>query len=72
MGHIVIAGDPPNPPSALKHAEQNYAVFFGALRAAHPHLQLIANCQLGDLAPTQLWEYHVHVAWRGVAWSCVV
>lgn len=31
---------------------QNYLAFFGALRARHPHLRLIANCDMGADAPT--------------------
>lgn len=30
----------------------NYLVFFGALSARYPHLRLIANCDMGQDAPT--------------------
>ena len=50
--------DPPNP-NFKPFYWKNYLAFYGALRAAHPGLHLIANCHLGDLAPTEIWEYHV-------------
>ena len=40
---------------------ENYNVFFGALRAKHPHLRLISNCELGDdAAPADSWDWHVY------------
>ena len=47
-------------PTTNPTLSQNYEVFYGALKAAHPHLHLIASCHLRDLAPTEIWEYHVY------------
>jgi hypothetical protein len=58
--------DPPNP-DFKPFYWKNYLAFYGALRAAHPALHLIANCHLGDLAPTEIWEYHVSW-WGGCVW----
>ena len=30
----------------------NYLAFFGAIRAKYPHMRLIANCDMGQDAPT--------------------
>ena len=30
----------------------NYLAFFGAIRARHPHMRLVANCDMGQDAPT--------------------
>ena len=38
----------------------NYDLFYGALKAAHPNLTLIANCDLGADAPLELWDWHVY------------
>ena len=54
--------DPPDP-NFKPFYWKNYLAFYGALRAAHPALHLIANCHLGDLAPTDIWEYHVSSQW---------
>ncbi|KAL4458046.1 hypothetical protein ABPG75_012911 [Micractinium tetrahymenae] len=43
------------------HFAANYLAFYGALKAAHPHLRLIANCaELREVGPTEVWEYHVY------------
>lgn len=43
----------------------------GALKAAHPHLRLIANCaELQGVGPTEIWEYHVGGG-VGVGWGMV-
>ena len=39
---------------------ENYIAFFEALRAVHPHLRLVANCNMGDSAPTDLYDWHVY------------
>ena len=44
---------------------QNYIAFWGALHAAYPHLRLIASCDMGQDAPTDLWEYHVYTNPQG-------
>lgn len=36
----------------------NYVAFHAAIRAVHPHIQLIANCPLGTDAPSDLWDWH--------------
>ena len=44
---------------------QNYNVFFGAIRALYPHMRLVANCHMGQDAPTDMWDWSVclvHVA----------
>lgn len=39
---------------------QNYLQFFGAVRARYPHMRLISNCDMGQDAPTDLWDWHVY------------
>lgn len=39
---------------------QNYLAFFEALRAVHPRLRLIANCDMGGSAPTDLYDWHLY------------
>ena len=36
---------------------ENYNAFFSAIRAQYPHMQLIANCHMGQDAPTELWDW---------------
>eukprot|EP00884_Botryococcus_braunii_P004902 jgi/Botrbrau1/14412/Bobra.0014s0059.1 len=36
----------------------NYKMFYSAIRAAYPHIRLIANCELGEDAPSDLWDWH--------------
>ena len=38
----------------------NYIAFYEALRVAYPHMQLIANCNLGQDAPTDIWDWHLY------------
>ena len=38
----------------------NYIAFYAALRVAYPHMQLIANCDLGQAAPTDMWDWHLY------------
>ena len=38
----------------------NYIAFFGALSARYPHLRLVANCDMGQDAPTDLWDWHLY------------
>ena len=38
----------------------NYIAFYYALRQAYPHMQLIANCNLGQDAPTDMWDWHLY------------
>ena len=33
----------------------NYLAFFAAIRARHPHMRLVANCDMGQDAPTGGW-----------------
>ena len=51
--------DPPNP-YFKPYFLQNYLAFYGALKSKYPALRLIASCNLKDLAPTEIWEYHVY------------
>lgn len=39
---------------------ENYLAFFFALRTGHPHLRLIANCDMGDAAPTDIYDWHIY------------
>ena len=39
---------------------ENYIAFFEALRAVHPQLRLVANCNMGISAPTDLYDWHVY------------
>eukprot|EP00887_Chlorella_sp_A99_P005257 scaffold1.g5257.t1 len=38
----------------------SYLAFFGAIRARYPHMRLVANCDMGADAPTDLWDWHVY------------
>ena len=44
---------------------ENYIAFFEALRFSYPHLRLIANCDMGDGAPTDLYDWHVYTGASG-------
>ena len=35
----------------------NYLAFFYAIKERHPDMQLIANCNMGGDAPTELWDW---------------
>lgn len=35
----------------------NYLAFFHAIKQRYPHMQLIANCNMGDDAPTEMWDW---------------
>ncbi len=39
---------------------ENYIAFFEALRYSYPHLRLIANCDMGEGAPTDLYDWHIY------------
>lgn len=39
---------------------QNYLAFYTAIKAKYPHMKLIANCDMGDEAPTELWDWHIY------------
>ncbi|EIE21944.1 glycoside hydrolase [Coccomyxa subellipsoidea C-169] len=36
----------------------NYLAFFHAIKQRYPHMQLIANCNMGNDAPTEMWDWH--------------
>ncbi|CAL8471543.1 g11085 [Coccomyxa elongata] len=36
----------------------NYLAFFHAIKEHYPHMQLIANCNMGSDAPTEMWDWH--------------
>lgn len=38
----------------------NYLLFFGAIRARYPHITLISNCDMGQDAPTDTWDWHLY------------
>ncbi|MEW5298572.1 MAG: hypothetical protein WDW36_001679 [Sanguina aurantia] len=40
--------------------KQHYTRFSTVLRAAHPHLKLLANCDLGEGADFDMWEFHTY------------
>lgn len=37
----------------------NYLAFFHAIKERYPHMQLIANCNMGTDAPTEMWDWCV-------------
>lgn len=45
-------GLPWDPPVYKPYYLQNYLAFFGAIKAAYPHMRLIASCDMGQDAPT--------------------
>jgi alpha-N-arabinofuranosidase len=49
---------------------ENYIAFFMALRYSYPHLRLIANCDMGDGAPTDLYDWHVYTGAGQLTDSC--
>lgn len=42
--------------------EGNYIAFASALRMRYPHLQLIANCDMANSAPQDLYDWHWYTA----------
>ena len=40
----------------------NYLAFYFAIKAHHPHMKLIANCDLGDAAPTEVYDWHMYTS----------
>ncbi|CAL8462764.1 g2297 [Coccomyxa elongata] len=38
----------------------NYISFYFAIKAHYPHMQLIANCPMGDAAPTDIFDWHIY------------
>jgi alpha-N-arabinofuranosidase len=41
---------------------ENYLLFYGAIHARYPHMRLVANCDMGAAAPTDLWDWHVYAS----------
>ncbi len=39
----------------------NYISFYFAIKAHYPRMQLIANCNMGADAPTEMWDWYVAV-----------
>jgi len=39
---------------------QNYLAFFFAIKQQYPHMTLIANCNMNQDAPTELWDWHLY------------
>ena len=39
---------------------ENYIAFFAAIRARHPHMRLISNCDMDPHAPTDLFDWHLY------------
>lgn len=35
----------------------NYLAFFYAIKQRYPDMQLIANCNMGQEAPTEMWDW---------------
>ena len=35
----------------------NYLAFFYAIKQRYPDMQLIANCNMGKEAPTEMWDW---------------
>jgi hypothetical protein len=42
----------------------NYVSFYFAIKARYPHMQLIANCPMGDAAPTDVFDWHMYTTSR--------
>ena len=40
----------------------NYLAFFFAIKAHHAHIRLVANCPLGDAAPTEIFDWHMYTS----------
>ena len=40
----------------------NYLAFYFAIKAHHLHMKLIANCDLGDAAPTEVYDWHMYTS----------
>ena len=40
----------------------NYISFYFTIKAHYPHLRLIANCPLGDAAPTEIFDWHMYTS----------
>ena len=51
---------------------ENYIAFFEALRAVHPQLRLVANCNMGSSAPTDLYDWHVYTGAQKGTESCYI
>lgn len=54
---MLVAYKQPIPSSAQQDCGKdqyvnNYLLFFGAISARYPHMRLIANCDMGQDAPT--------------------
>ena len=41
---------------------EDYNAFYAAIKAVYPDMVLIANCPMGDGAPTDLWDWHSYDA----------
>ena len=37
---------------------ENYNSFYQAIKKVYPNITLIANCNMGGGAPTDLWDWH--------------
>ena len=40
----------------------NYIAFYFTIKARYPHMRLIANCPLGDAAPTNTFDWHMYTS----------
>ena len=40
------------------HYVESYREFYTAIKKVHLNITLIANCNLGGQAPTDLWDWH--------------
>ena len=64
-------GGQADPAPLTRHAGQdcgkqfylgNYLAFYRAIKQRWPHLQLVANCDMRDSAPTDLYDWHWYTA----------
>lgn len=39
----------------------NYLAFFNAIKERYPDMVLIANCNMGQDAPTEMWDWYANV-----------
>ena len=45
---------------------KNFPLFYKAIKAAYPHLPLIANCNDDALKPFELWDFHTYPSPSGM------
>ncbi|KDD74833.1 hypothetical protein H632_c1045p0, partial [Helicosporidium sp. ATCC 50920] len=41
---------------------ENYLSFYWAIKTAYPDMQLISNCDMGNKAPQELYDFHIYTS----------